>query len=162
MRRNRPILELWAPGRTDARMRERTDGRNFGKNYFPKPPSTNDIHQKRGRRKHSRLLPGSHGVNSCCVSISNTVFDPKSVDLFSQKGVDTKNGLLPVKAFFVAVKFTTVMFPALSPQRGLTVIDTSFHPLRTMYSTFRNTRKGGFLSQEAFLNPPPGHTPSPC
>ena len=37
-------------------------------NYFSKPPSTNGIHQKRGRRRHSRLLPWSHGVNSCCVT----------------------------------------------------------------------------------------------
>ena len=57
MRQDRLILELWAPGRTDIIL----------KKLFPKPLSTTDIHQKRGRRKHSCLLPWSHGVNSCCV-----------------------------------------------------------------------------------------------
>ena len=45
--------------------------------------------------------------------------------MVSQKGVDTKNGLPPVAAFFF-VKFTTVIFPAVSPQRGPTSITLLF------------------------------------
>ena len=52
-------------------------------------------------------------------SISDTLFAFKSFDLASQKGVDTKNGPPPVKAFFF-VKFATAIFPAVSPHRGLT------------------------------------------
>ena len=40
--------------------------------------------------------------------------------LFSQKVIDSKNLLPPVKVYFF-VKFTTVVLPAVSPQRGLTV-----------------------------------------
>ena len=68
VRRNRPILALWAPGRTHARTHERTDVRtHFRKEYVSNPPSTSHIHQKRSGRKRSRFLPWLHGVNSCCV-----------------------------------------------------------------------------------------------
>merc|ERR550534_1774205 len=51
------------------------DGRtHFLKNYFLKPPSTNKIHQKRDRKKRSRRPPWSHGVNSCCDTISSFFF----------------------------------------------------------------------------------------
>ena len=44
----------------------------------------------------------------------------KSVILFSQKVIHSKNMLPPVNVYFF-VKFTTVVLPAVSPQRGLTV-----------------------------------------
>ena len=51
-----------------------------------------------------------------------TVFAFKSVDFVSQKGVATKKSLPPVKAFCFFAKFTAAIFPAVSPQRGLTSI----------------------------------------
>ena len=49
-----------------------------------------------------------------------TVFAFKSVDFASQKGVETKKSLPPVKVFLFFVKFTAAIFLAVSPQRGLT------------------------------------------
>ena len=69
VRRNGLIVALWAPGRTDRQTQ-------FRKKYFPKPPSANDIHKKRGRREHSRLLPRLHGDNSCCGFCSRSKLSP--------------------------------------------------------------------------------------
>ena len=57
-------MGFWTDGWTDARSRARTQ---FRKMRFSKPLFANEI-QKRGREELSRLLPCSHGVNSCCVS----------------------------------------------------------------------------------------------
>ena len=46
-----------------------------------------------------------------------TVFAIKSVDFVSHKGIETKKSLPPAKVFFF-VKFTIVIFLAVSPQRG--------------------------------------------
>ena len=46
-------------------------------------------------------------------------FAPKSVDLFSRKAIVTEISLPPIKAF-VFVKFTTVVFLAVAPQRAPT------------------------------------------
>ena len=38
---------------------------------FSKPPSTDEVQKKRGRKELSRLPSCSHGVNSCCVTCCN-------------------------------------------------------------------------------------------
>ena len=54
-------------------------------------------------------------------SIIVTVFALKSVDFVSQEGVATKKSLPPVKAFlFFCEIHSSHIFPAVSPQRGLT------------------------------------------
>ena len=43
--------------------------------------------------------------------------------IVSRTGVATKKSLPPVKVFSFFVKFTAAIFPAVSPQRGLTSIN---------------------------------------
>ena len=97
------------------------------KNYFSKSLSTNEIHQNRGRKKNSRLLPCSRGLNSCCVFLiklycSFTRFFPLCVfiKLFSKK---FKKEPLPHQKKQKVVKWNKFF-------------DKSAHSLRTLNCAF--------------------------
>ena len=114
---------------------------NFGKRIFrnlfvracARPPTCPSVQKPTALESVDFALPKMRGYKKRH-SIISTVFPFKSVDPVSQKGVATKKSLPPVKAFLFFVKFTAAIFPAASPQRGLTSIFPAVSPQRGLTS----------------------------
>ena len=70
-----------------------------------------------------------------------TVFAFKSVDFVSEKGVATKKSLPPVKVFLFFCEIrSSHIFPAVSPQRGLTSILLGGREVQGDHTLLRGSR----------------------